>query len=49
MKTCENVKIWRKRQNKDQEAPSFACLVIWRRLDNLQIKQTSNQIRNAVK
>ena len=32
--------------NKDQETPSFPCLVIWRRLDNLQIKQTSNQIRD---
>ena len=42
-------KMWRKRQNKDQETLSFPCLVIWRRLDNLQIKQTSNQILNAVK
>ena len=42
-------KMWRQRQNKDQETPSFPCLVIWRRLDNVQIKQTSNHIRNAVK
>ena len=42
-------KIWRYRQNKDQENPSFPCLVIWRRLDNVQIKETSNHIRNAVK
>ena len=31
----------RERQNKDQETLSFACLVIWRRLDNVQKKQTS--------
>ena len=35
--------------NKAQETPSFSCFVIWRRLDNVQIKQTSNHIRNAVK
>ena len=40
--------MWRKRQIKYQETPSFPCLVIWR-LDNVQIKQTSNHIRNAVK
>ena len=34
---------------KDQETPIFPCLVIWRRLDNVQIKQTSNHTRNAVK
>ena len=39
----------RLRQNKDQETPSFPCLVIWRRLDNVQIKQTPNHIRNAAK
>ena len=42
-------KMWRYRLNKDQETPIFSCLVIWRRLDNVQIKQTSNHIRNAVK
>ena len=42
-------KMWRQRQNKDPETPSFPCFVIWRRLDNVQIKQTSNHIRNAVK
>ena len=42
-------KMWRSCQNKDQEIPSFLCLVIWRRLDNVQIKQTSNHIRYAVK
>ena len=42
-------KMWRLRQNKYQETPSFPRLVIWRRLDNVQIKQTSNHIRNAVK
>ena len=42
-------KMWRYRQNKDQETPYFPCLVIWRLLDNVQIKQTSNHIRNAVK
>ena len=42
-------KMWRKPQNKDQETPSFPCLVIWRGLDYVQIKQTSNHIRNAVK
>ena len=31
-------KMWRLRQNKDQETLSFPCLVIWRRLDNVQIK-----------
>ena len=31
--------------NKDQETPSFPCLVIWRRLDNVKIKQTSDHIR----
>ena len=42
-------KMWRSRQKKDEEIPSFPCLVIWRRFDNVQIKQTSNHIRNAVK
>ena len=42
-------KMWRERQNKAQETLSFTCLVIWRRLENVQIKQTSNHIRNAVK
>ena len=42
-------KMWRQRQNKDQETLSFPCLVIWRRLDSVKIKQTSNHIRNAVK
>ena len=42
-------KMWRQRQNKDQETPSFPCLVILRRLDNVQINKTSNHIRNAVK
>ena len=42
-------KMWRSRQNKDQETPSFPWFVFWRRLDNVQIKQTSNHIRNAVK
>ena len=42
-------KMWRERQNKGQETLSFACLFIRRRLDNVQIKQTSNHIRNAVK
>ena len=35
--------------NKDKEIPSFPCLVIRRRLVNVQIKQTSNHIRNTVK
>ena len=48
MKTYENIKC-DVNQNKDQESPSFPCLVIWRQLDNVQIKQTSNLIRNAVK
>ena len=34
---------------KIKKPSSFPCLVIWRRLDNVQIKQTSNHIRNAVK
>ena len=42
-------KMWHEHQNKDQETLSFAYLVIWRRLDNVQIKQTSNHIGNAVK
>ena len=42
-------KMWRLRQKKDQETPSFQCLAIWRRLENVQIKQTSNHIRNDVK
>ena len=42
-------KMWRLCQNKDQETPIFPCLVNWRRLENVQIKQTSNSIRNAVK
>ena len=41
--------MWRERQNKDQEILSFACFVIWRRLDNMLIKQTSYHIRIAVK
>ena len=36
-------------ENKDQETPYFPCLVIFGRLDNVQIKQTSYHIRNAVK
>ena len=48
MKTYENVKC-DVNVRIDQETPSFPCLVIWRRLDNVQIKLTSNHIRNAVK
>ena len=42
-------KMWRERQIEDLETSSFACLVTWRRLENVQIKQTSNHIRNTVK
>ena len=41
--------MWHERQIEDQETSSFACLVTWRRLDNVQIKQTSYHIRNTVK
>ena len=30
-------KMWRQRQNKDHETPSFPCLVISRRLDTVHI------------
>ena len=42
-------KMWRERQIEYQETSSFACLVIWRRLDDVQMKQTSYHIRNTVK
>ena len=42
-------KMWRERQNEDQESSSFACLVTWRRLYNVRIKRTSNHFRNTVK
>ena len=42
-------KMWRERQNVYQETLSFACLVTWRRLDNVQIKQTSKHICKTVK
>ena len=47
MKTYENVKCDVNVRIKIKK--SFPCLVIWRRLDNVQIKQTSNDIRDAVK
>ena len=49
MKTYENVKCDVNVRIKIKKPPSLPCLVIWRRLDNVQIKQTSNYIRNAVK
>ena len=30
-------------------AETLACLVTWHRLENVQLKQTPNHIRNAVK
>ena len=42
-------KMLRERRIEDQEISSFACFVTWRRLDNVQIKQTSYHIRNTVK
>ena len=39
----------RERQIKDQETKSFAWLVTWRRLNNVQIKQTFYHIHNTVK
>ena len=49
MKTYENVKCDVNVRFKIKIRPSFPRLVIWRRLDNVQIKQTSNHIRNTVK
>ena len=49
MKTYENVKYDVNARIKIKKPRFFPCLVIWRRLDNLQIKQTSNHILNAVK
>ena len=49
MKTYVKRKMWRERQMEDQEISSFACLVTWRRLDNVQIKQQSCHIRSTVK
>ena len=49
MKTHGNVKcdvyVW----IEIKKSRFFSFLVIWRRLDNVKIKQTSNHIRNAVK
>ena len=45
----ENVKFGVNVRIKIKKQETFPCLVIWRRLDNVQIKQTSNHIRNAVK
>ena len=42
-------KMWRERQIEDQETLSFAWLVAWCWLNNVQIKQMSYHIRNAVK
>ena len=42
-------KMWRERQIKDLETSAIACLVTRRRLDNVQIKQTSYHFRNTIK
>ena len=52
--TLQDENIWKRKMDvnvrrKIKKPPSFPCLVFWRRLDNVQIKQTSNHIRNAVK
>ena len=50
MKTYENVKYdGNVRIKIKKPSLSHVWLYIWRRLDNVQIKQTSNHIRNAVK
>ena len=49
MKTYENEKCDVTVRIKIKEPRLLHVLVIWRRLDNVQIKQTSNHIRNAVK
>ena len=33
-------KMWRERQNNEQETKTFAGLVTYRRLDNVQIQET---------
>ena len=45
----ENVKCDVNVRIKIKIRPSFPRLIIWRRLDDVQIKQTSNPIRNTVK
>ena len=45
----ENVKYDVNVRIKIKETPSFPCLVILRRLDNVQVKQTWNHIRNVAK
>ena len=47
--TDENVKCDVNVRIKIKNPHFFHVLVIWRRLDNVQSKQTSNHIRNAVK
>ena len=49
MKTYENIKCDVNVRIKIKKPSLFPCLVILRRFDNVQIKQTSNHIRNAVK
>ena len=49
MKAYENVKCDVNVRIKFKKPRFLPCLVIWRRLANVQIKQTSNYIRNAVK
>ena len=49
MKTYENVKCDVNVRIKIKKPRLFPCLVIRRRLDNVQITQTSNHIRNADK
>ena len=49
MKTYENVKYDASVRIKIKKPRFVHVLVIWRRLDNVQIQQTSNHTRNAVK
>ena len=49
MKRYENVKCDVNVRIKIKTPRLLHVKVIWRRLDNVQIKQTSNHIRNAVK
>ena len=41
--------MWREGQIEDQETSSFAYLVTWRQLNNVQIKQTSYHTCNTGK
>lgn len=48
MKTYQKRKIRRERRCGDKETQSFAWLVMWRRLDNVQIREASKHAQIPV-